>query len=373
MRFRIAAQLVVVLVLLGLLAAGTTGVFVYGISRDLLIHSAKEKLLTLTHDLSRRVVSARQQVVFDLQILAENPDTLSILDRRNTHADAEKRLTGLFTQIMEAHPSYHRIQLISSHQYGLEQIRVERRNARIVSASEEERQEKGHYAYVSETLNQPRRAAYMSRITARPEPALDVEDRPTTQLAMPVYLPAQDDARGVVVITLDIRHEFSRLSENTPHGLDLFLANGQGDILIHPDGSRTFGFDLGRRALIQEEFPPLAALLNGQQERVLFETEASGPSKSAGEARVAAFVRQGIEIASGDNWLYVGLSQPLANVLEDSRQLGQSILRSMALVLPACLIIAILLARIISRPINRLREAAQRFSQGERLGDLPIR
>ena len=64
MRFRIAAQLGIVLVLLGLLAAGTTGGFVYSISRDLLIRSAKEKLLTLTQDLSRRMVASRQEVIY---------------------------------------------------------------------------------------------------------------------------------------------------------------------------------------------------------------------------------------------------------------------------------------------------------------------
>lgn len=375
MRFRIATQLVLVLAVLGLLTASISGGFIYRISRDLLVHSAENKLLTWTQVLSRRLVSSRHEVVNDLQILSGHPDTQAIIATPAHAGESKKRLSSLIQQLMEVHPAYHKIQLISASDHGLERLRVERRSTGVVLIEADELQEKGHYAYVSETLKQPRRAPYMSRISGRHEPAIDTDDRPTTLLSMPVFLPGKESAQGVIVITVDIRHEFSRLSEDIPYGLDLFLANTYGDILIHPDEAKTFGFDNGRRTLIQSEFPALGALINGTREQIIFATDANDQragQEATAQPRVAAFVRQGIEIASGDQWLYVGLSEPLSDILADSNQLERSFLRSMALVLPVCLAIAIFLAGIFCRPINRLREAARRFSHGEQLGELPV-
>ena len=372
MKFRIATQLAIVLVLVGLLAAGVTGFFVYQISRDLLIQSAKNKLLTSTLVLSRRIVTSRQEVLHDLQVLAEHSDTQALLTKAHPASGLEKQLTELFCLIMEAHPAYLQIRLISASDYGLERIRVDRKNHQLVKVPPNELQEKGHYPYVSEALKLPPHSGHMSRITSRQEPSVETDDKPTMLLSMPVFSP-QGKAIGVAAITIDINHEFSRLSEDLPHGLDLYLANGQGDVLIHPDTGRTFGFDTGRCTLIQDEFPATKALLAGQKDRVLFETIATRAPRNPGvQAMVAAFVRQGIEMAAEDDWLYIGLSQPLADVLEESRELGHIITRSMLLILPACLILAIILAKIVSRPIDRLREATHRFSQGESIGELPL-
>lgn len=374
MRFRIATQLAIVLTLVGTLAAGITGFLVYGISRDLLIQSAKNKLLTSTLVLSRHMVTARQEIVHDLHILSDHPDTQAALRESHSNLPPARRLEELFLLIMAAHPAYQQIRLISADDHGLERIRVDRGTDGPVAVRNDDLQEKGHYPYVSETLKLLPHAAYMSRTSSRHEPSADIGSRPVMLLSMPVYLPKGKAPAGLVVITIDIGREFHRLSEDLPSGLDLFLANGQGDLLIHPDSTRTFGFDAGRRTLIQEEFPATRHLLNGQKDHVLLETPLpeSGRNPRQLQASVAAFVRQGIEMASEDEWLYIGLSQPLSDVLSESRQLGETVTRSLLLILPICLVIAFVLASIASRPLNRLRDATRRFSQGTDIGELPL-
>lgn len=100
----------------------------------------------------------------------------------------------------------------------------------------------------------------MSRISGRQEPAVDAGwGHPSIALGHAGRFNA-GKAIGVVVITLDVNHTFSTLVEDLPREFELYLANSRGDILIHPNQQRTFGFDTGRRTLIQEEFPSLRNL-----------------------------------------------------------------------------------------------------------------
>ena len=365
-RFHIATKLALVLILVGMAAAAVTGFFVYDISRDLLVESAKNRLLTSTQSLGRRLVSARQETVRHLQTIAGHPLAQTVLSDSNPHS--REQLAIFFRLIMETHPGYEQIRLISADNHGLELIRFDRKNHVLHRIPPDELQEKGHYSYVSETLQLPAHTAYMSRISGRQEPAVDTGwGKPSMHVAMPV-IATSGKAIGVVVITLDVNHTFSTLTEDLPREFELYLANGRGDILIHPDQQRTFGFDTGRRTLIQEEFPSTQPLFAGKNDPVLFETARNGGTKPM----VAAFVRQGIELASEDDWLYLGLTQPLADVLAESQQLKLSISHSMLILLPVCLLVGILLARLISRPIDRLTEASQRFASGETVGQLPL-
>ena len=377
MRFHIATKLALVLILVGLVAAGVSGYFVYDISRGLLIRSAKDRLLTSTQVLGRKLFSARQETVRDLQTITEHPlartilsgNTARLQDSQDSQSsrDSRRQMATLFRLIMETHPAYEQIRLISARDHGLERVRVDRRNDRLLQVSDDDLQEKGHYAYVSETLKLPARASYMSRITSRQEPAVDTNRKaPAIYIAMPV-IAEHGESLGVVVITIDVNNVFGTLLEDLPQEFQLYLASGSGDILIHPDSRRTFGFDTGRRALIQDEFPAIRPLLSGDEHQVLFET-----TDSHAEPLVAAFIRRGIEISSEDDWLYLGLAQPLSRILEESHHLEFTISRSMLILLPACLILAILLARLTTRPIKRLIEATHCFACGEDSGDLPL-
>ena len=59
---------------------------------------------------------------------------------------------------------------------------------------------------------------------------------------------------ALVVISVDVNRVFGELKADLPDYLKLFLSNEWGDFLIHPDASQAFGFDQGRRVLIQDSF-----------------------------------------------------------------------------------------------------------------------
>ena len=367
MKFGIARRLALLLALVGFLAAGLTGFYAYQASRKLLVDSAKNKLLTSTQVLARRITLTREEISRNLQVLAGLPAAGAVLQQDD--AGAAEQLARLFSLLIEANPGYLQLRLISASNYGLERVRVDRVGLSTLRVQGDDLQEKGHYAYVAETLKLPAGSTYMSRISINHETGATAGlEQPTLQLAMPV-MNADNTAIGLVVVNIDLNGMFALLAADLPPTFKLFLANAQGDILIHPDSSKTFGFDKGRRVLLQDEFEPLRAVVEGQQERAVFEAR---DEAYADAPVVAAFISQKVKMPSSEVRMILGLAQPLDQVLEQSHQLGTTILQIVLGLFVFCLLLAVLLARAWTRPINAVSAAAQRFANGLSPGELPL-
>ncbi|MGY0196105.1 bifunctional diguanylate cyclase/phosphodiesterase [Leptothrix sp. BB-4] len=367
MKLGIAFKLSVLLALVGVLAAGLTGFYANNASQDLLVNAAKNQLLTSTQVLARRITLTREEIARNLQVLADHPAALATIETADaTHAD---QVATLFNLMMQANSAYTQIRLISASDHGLERVRVDRAGGRTVRVQEDDLQEKGHFAYVSQALKLRAGEVYLSRISVTHERGTnDGIDRPALQLAMPVTH-ADAPAIGVVVITVDLDSMFELLATDLPSDFKLYLANGSGDVLIHPDPSKTFGFDKGRRVEIQDEFGPVNEIVAGQQKEVVFDTGKSGDSETG---MVAAFTSQAIEGPSEDGRLILGLARPLENLLEQTRKLGTTMLQIVFGLCVAFILLAIPLARAVIRPIDAIGRAADRLSSGLPPTELPL-
>lgn len=367
MRFGIAAKLALLLALVGVLAAGIASFHGFLVSRDLLVDSAKDKLLTSTQVLARRITTSRQEISRVLQMLAEHPAARATLTAPNPALD--EQIAVLFEQVMHTNPAYTQMRLISAKEHGLERVRVERDEQGLVRVQGDDLQEKGHYPYVSQALGLPRGSTYMSRIAINHERGTPFNmDKPAIVLAMPVLGLEGQPALGVVVVNVDLRAVFRLLAADLPSGFKLFLANAEGDVLIHPDSSRTFGFDKGRRILIQDEFEPTRALVEGGMKEAVFEAR----DVATGAPLVAAFLSRGLDVASDERGLLLGLAQPLAAVLQEVSRPRAEILAIVGLLSTGCVVVAVLLAGAVTRPINAINLAAGQFAQGQTEARLPL-
>jgi diguanylate cyclase (GGDEF)-like protein len=185
---------------------------------------------------------------------------------------------------------------------------------------------------------------------------------------MPVLAPGEAHALGVVVVNLDIRAVFGQLSADLPADIRLFLANAQGDWLIHPDSSKTFGFDRGRRILAQQDFPAVLPLVEGKLDQLVFQS----PSPIDGVPMVAAFALFPLHIASSERGLILGLAQPLSAVLADVNRPRADLLGFALALALGCIVVAAVLAGAVTRPINAINQAARALAQGEADGLLPL-
>jgi diguanylate cyclase (GGDEF)-like protein len=190
-------------------------------------------------------------------------------------------------------------------------------------------------------------------------------------MAAPVYDAGGDrgEALGVVVVNVDLRGLFRQITRDLPADVGLYLANGAGEFLIHPDPAKAFAFDSGRQALVQDEFPATAALI-GAGGGASHELVTTGHDAAAGDV-IAAFARQPAPGFRGADGFILGLSLPLRTALADSEQLGRTTLRIVLGFSLLASLLAFLLARALTRPLNDMVAAVRAFSPGERPARLP--
>jgi diguanylate cyclase len=370
MKWGLAVRLGGVLALVSLLMAGLTGLYAYQVSRDLLVQAAKNELMTATQVVGRRIQDIRLDASRDLQLLASHPAALTLLQLPPTQSTAQAdQLATLFKLLMTANPGYFQVRLISASDYGLERVRVDRDGNQLLRVEGDDLQEKSHYPYVSDTLKLPAGSTYLSRIVINHERGAHAGlGQPTVQLASPV-VNTQGQAVGVIVLNIDLKGAFARLAADLPAEFQLYLANQQGDFLIHPDSSKTFGFDTGRRVLMQEEFPATSKLVEGHTTEVMLEADTG---LHASKPIVAAFTGNKVRVSNSESSVYLGLAEPRSSILIHSGALGLSILQIAGGFGLAGFLLALMLARWVTRPLNTMSTAVARFSTARPIIGLPI-
>ena len=363
----IAVKLGLLLAVVGLLASGLTGYYAYDVSRGQLVQSAKNELLTSTSGLARRIALARDEISRNLQVLSSHPSALSVLQKPSPAQ--EEQLATLFKLMMEANPGYFQVRLISAADNGMERVRVDRDGAQLVRVTGDELQEKGHFPYVSDTLKMASGGIYLSRIDINHERgAHEGQEQPTVRLAAPLT-DRKGQVLGAVVINIDLNRTFKQIASNLPKDTQFFLTNRDGDFLIHPDNSQSFGFDKGRRVLVQDEFPATRSLVESKFDQVVFEAT---QGRYADAPVVAAFVGNKVRATSDETRLLLGLAQPLSAIVAQADQLGLAILQIVGGFCLACILLATFVARAVTRPIDSMSNAAQRFANGYEIDGLPV-
>jgi diguanylate cyclase (GGDEF)-like protein len=370
MKWGLATRLGSVLALVSLLMAGLTGLYAFQVARDLLLQATKDELMTATQVIGRRIWDVRLDASRDLQVLTTYPASLALLQPESTqHAGSPEQLATLFERIMAANPSYFQIRLISASNSGLERVRIDRDGKHLLHISGDDLQEKGHYPYVSDTLQLPAGSIYQSRTVINHELGAHAGlGQPTVLLASPV-VNSQGQALGVIVIDIDLKGAFSQLANDLPADIRVYLTNNEGDFLIHPDSAKTFGFDAGRRVLVQDEFPATQDLVAGKVDKVEFEAT-TGPHAS--EPMVATFAANRLSPSVNGNTGFLGLAEPRSSVLQRSHALGLTILQIAGALALVGFVLALLLARWVTRPLNTMSTAVAGFSMTQPVLDLPV-
>jgi diguanylate cyclase (GGDEF)-like protein len=372
MRHGLTLKLSLLLACIGVIASGATGFCAYRANRTMLVHEAEQNLLTSTELLGQRLSVALGDVAADAKVLAALPSSARVAqsDDGSGTNDARERLARVFASFMANHPDYLQIRLITRQHYGRELIRFDRNAQNAVRVEASGLQEKGQFAYVFDTLALPPRGVYVAPITVNHEHgAHSAEGKPTLRLATPV-ITADGSVTGVVVIDVDLASLLKVLQVDLPPDYQVYLANQWGDFLIHPDAAQTFGFDRGRRILMQDSFPATVPLFEQSKSDVLMNGLVR-PQQAAGH--VLAFIRRPFGVADGNRFIVLGLARPLSNVLAGATLLGERIVRMVLVSSVLAFLLAILFARALTQPLHMLAHAATHFFADHTMGALPLR
>jgi len=368
MKFGIAFKLGCLLAVFGVLACGLTGYYSYSSSRATLLKAAERDLLTATQVLGRNLRGNIDGVSRDALMLAgiAQGKALPQAPSAPVREQAENDLAELFETLMRVHPEYMQIRLISAAGHGLEQVRVDRDGEQPVRIPYPGLQEKGHFDYVFDTLRLPPGQVRLSPIVINHELGTHSGvGRPTLHVSTPVA-GADGQPSALIVINIDLNQLFDQLRSDLPAHYQVYLSNRWGDLLIHPDQRRTFGFDQGRRRFLQDEFPDVQQLLDTQTESLI------GRSDGKDTSLVAAFVRLATNAGNRESFVVLGLAQPEEYVLKESSRLGERIIQVVIFASLLAVLIATIASRAMTSSLKRINLAVQQFARERKNAPLPV-
>jgi diguanylate cyclase (GGDEF)-like protein len=355
----------------GIIATSLTGYYFYTSSRNLLTSAAERDLLTATQVVGRNMKIIIDVIAEDAQLLAAMPVTSNVFNSTFglTDESDKKILADTFSAMLSAHPEYFQIRLISVSQHGLELVRVDRNGKKLTRVVGGDLQEKGSYPYVVGTYRLARGDIYLSDITINHERGThSALNMPTVTVSTPVFSP-KGKRLGLIAINIDLNGLSRLLKSNLPSSYQLYLSNQTGDFLIHPDPAQTFGFDRGKRILIQDNFRPVLSLIHGKGTNVLTYVD-DGRQKQ--EGHVAAFVRLPFGDTIDKRFVILGLSQPLDNITRETTKLGWDTFQIILAFSGLAFILSMLVSRIVTGPLNAIVSAINRFSKEHVISTLPL-
>ncbi len=365
----LTSKLSILLVCIGVAASGATGYYAYRANRRMLLQEAERSLLTSTQLLSQRFTAALGDVADDVLVLATMPSCVEVARGDEKSGEGRARLEDVFLRFMAHHPEYLEIRLITRSHYGLERIRVDRGARGIVAVPERDLEEKGQFPYVFDTLAESEGHVYLSPIGLKPERQGDPDkSRPAMRIGAPIT-DAAGNKVGVLVIDIDLTQVFRRLERDLPAGYLVYLANEWGDFLIHPDASQAFGFERGRRVLMQADFPATQPLFRGGDSTLTFNGAANVGQNGA---HAFAFVRSPFGLVDGNRFIVLGLAHSLTAALAPADALGRQIVRMVLMSSAVAIVLAVLFARALARPLRALTHAATHVFDDSRVDPLPV-
>ena len=368
-KFGIGIKLGILLSVFGIFASGLTGYYTFNTTRDILSKKATQSMIASTQILGQRFSIMGQKVADDARFFAQTSLVQKAADNEQDTDLLTMTLADQFRSLLSVHPEYFQVRLISAKHYGIELVRVDRDGNNIVIIEGRDLQEKQHYPYVYETLKLEKGQTYFSRIFINREKGAHAGyDQPTLQVATPVT--GNDGiALGVIVINVELNSMFSLLKSDLAHEYQLYLSNQDGDYLIHPNKSRTFGFDFGRKFLLQDNFKSTAKIISKDAETVAVQ----GIDGEINKTVIGGFTRILYGEAKDNRFVIFGLTAPLDFILAETDDLyrnGSLIVLAFSLF---AIILSTLLAKIFVRPLKQLVGSVQTFSDKQQLTPVVVK
>jgi len=289
-----------------------------------------------------------------------------------------ERLAIIFQEMLSAKQAYLQMRFIGQKK---ELVRVQKLNDHSYVVPEKDLQNKYESAYISETEKLKEREIYMSDIGLNREfGTLTVPHLPVIRMSTPVY-DSQGKIFGIVVINIDfmfLLNDIASVSE-LRNGMgvgvtEFYVTSDKGDFLVTPDVEKIFGFEFGKRFLIQDLYPVYRELIETKNAQKTSTPSNGSPVifKANGIDKVAYYHKSYFDPIVKKRFLGMAMVVNYDDVVGGSYAIrSKSILLMMVLVAVA-MICALFFARTITDNLMRITDAAKKFVNGEHEFDLPI-
>ena len=313
-----------------------------------------------------------RQAHADILFLSRIPSIQNLLksstaDDNNNYQLSKSRIEHIFNQFLINKAFYYQIRYIGVADNGKELINV-RNDTRSIVIPSSRLQQKSKRPYFNATINKDPGQVYFSKIElAKNYGKIELPHKPTLRAATPIYDPKTGKVFGLVIINLNFGDYIAQLKNNKLNQLSFYLTNNDGDYISHPDNSKTFGFDLDKRYLIQEEFPPLTPVVNNKITEFDLRNINIEGSKYLGHYQQVMLKH--FDNVHPLNLLVLKNRTKIERTLTDYKT--RSLLLGSILALLA-LIISIIAAKRIATPLQQITKSLKNYEKSTLLNELPI-
>jgi len=273
-------------------------------------------------------------------------------------APLREGIAARFLGALSAKPEYSQFRIIGVADGGRELVRVDRRGpggtSRIVP--ETELIQAGEHDYFKNAVGLSKSDVYVSPVELQRDTGTESTPAPMLHVAIPLWTP-NGQPFGIGVIDFDLRAMFDRIRAEGAGENQVFIVNGAGNYLLHPDRSREFAFKAGTPVRIQDEFPGYdEALAGGAANDSGIWKDRNGVPFGVGWAAVRLVGGAGLTILVAASYSNLNVGWAAVN---------SSALTGGALAVLLAIVLAIAIARSLSRPLVQITRAAEGLSRGE--------
>jgi PAS domain S-box-containing protein len=267
----------------------------------------------------------------------------------------ERIATRLAAEI-DSKPAYAQFRIIGAGDGEPELVRVDRTgpNGTARIASDDELQRKGERQYFQETIGLAPGELYVSTL----EPAsvrggTTTAHTPTLRVGSPLFTP-DGKPFGIILVNIDMRPGLERLRSLIRPGEQLYVVNARGDYVVHPDRNREFGLMRGKPNNWADDFPYFAGLMGASKGSAQVIKDARGHNGGAAFAPA---------LLAGKEWLGIIQIAPNSTFARFATAIQRTTLSVGLIAVLGAAVLAILLARTLTRPITQLTRAVERIGR----------
>ena len=175
---------------------------------------------------------------------------------------------------------------------------------------------------------------------------------PTLRVARPIFAP-DGKPFGIFIVNIDMRPALDRARSSVRPGESIYVVNGRGEYLVHPDRTREFGLQLGKPGDWRSDFPSLVSSL-GAMRSVTQVLPEQGPRPD------------GIALAptrlADSEWVAVIERVPNAVFMASAAAIRNSSLLVGLIAVLCAAGLAVFIARTLTRPIIQLTAAVEELN-----------
>lgn len=362
MKISIVHKFSLVTILFILISSGLVSWVFYYKTTEVLVLEALEDISTNIRHAGERLNSHITTQREDILFLSSAPAIQGILRAQKTanhesqgdssYKEWTSKLELIFKTMLHSKNSYLKIRFIDVN--GQELVVVGREDDKIIGYHGNQLQNKSKRNYVQETIKLSKGSVYLSEINLNREfGKVSLPHQQVIRTASPVYDKQNDKVAGLVLVTAEIGHELQSIQSDVYNSTNnIYITNDHGGYLLHPNRDKSYGFDLGKRYRIQEDFPYLAPLfLPGNKDSVSILRP-----KDVGGENVINFGKIYFDSSKPDRFIAVGMTESYNAIVSRQSSVLNDVLVIVILVTILSVFFAIIFSYHISIPIKNITQ-----------------